>query len=211
MHELNVGMVKQLLQCGVAVNWVIDMAYDLWNISHPPKVQSEVQKPRQSWRKPAPGLIKCNVDASFSEVNGSGATGVVLRDHEGTTWGGSAKWYNHCLNALTTEALACRDGMQFALDRGMTRLLMETDCQVLVQLWSNRASQRSEVNPILLQMNELSRSFEVFDLCFTYRACNRLAHECARLVSRENPEEEWLVTPLGLRDIAHDDCNPAYE
>lgn len=23
---------------------------------------------------------------------------------------GAAKWYDHCLNALTTEALACKDG-----------------------------------------------------------------------------------------------------
>jgi hypothetical protein len=50
-----------------------------------------------------------------------------------------------------------------------------------------------------------------FVLRFTRRTCNRLAHECARLVSRENPVDEFLVIPLGLRDIAQDDCNIAHE
>jgi hypothetical protein len=194
-----------------AVKWVIDTAFDLWNLSHPPGTQRDARQERRRWRKPGPGLIKCNVDASFSEQNSTGATGAVLRDHEGRICGGSAKWYNHCLNALATEAMACRNGMQLAIDRGVTRLLMETDCQVLVQLWNKRAMQRSEVDPHLFQMDELSRGFESFDLCFIYRDCNRLAHECARLVSRENPVDEWLVTPPGLRDIAHDDCNPAHE
>lgn len=108
-----------------------------------------------------PPPVQKVIDASFFELNGTGATGAILRDHEGTICGGSAKWYDHCMNALTTEAVACRNGMQFALERGMIRLTMETDCQILVQLWNNRTTQRSEIDPILLEMNDLSRRFEV--------------------------------------------------
>jgi hypothetical protein len=136
------------------------------------------------------------VDASFYEGNCTGATGAVLRDHDGRTCGVAAKWYDHCLNALTAEALACRNGMQLALNRGVTRLLVETDCQVLVQLCNKQTTQRSEVDPTLYQMIELSRSFEFFELSFTHITCNRLTHECARLVSRGNPVDEWLVLDL---------------
>jgi hypothetical protein len=41
----------------------------------------------------------------------------------GRVCGGRARWYDHYLNALSSEATACRDGIQFALDRGVQRLV----------------------------------------------------------------------------------------
>jgi hypothetical protein len=55
--------------------------------------------------------VKCNVDASFYDRDRTGALGVVLRDHDGRTCGVTAKWYEHSMNALTTEARACLDGI----------------------------------------------------------------------------------------------------
>jgi hypothetical protein len=52
--------------------------------------------------------------------------------------------------------------MQLALNQGVTKLLVETDCQVLVQQWSKRTMQRSEIDAILYQMSELSRIFVFF-------------------------------------------------
>lgn len=85
-------------------------------------------KDRRRWQKSAPSLIKCNVDATFFEGNHTKEMGAVLHDHEGRTCGGSNKWYDHFRNALAIEPLACRNGVQVALDHGVTRLLMETDC-----------------------------------------------------------------------------------
>jgi len=194
----------------VTVQWVKDMAFDLWQIAHPPKIQRLTPTVCQQWRKPDPGWIKCNVEASFHDGDRTGATGVVLRDHDGRACGASARWYEHSLNALATEAMACRDGMQFARGRGVRKLLMETDCQVLVNLWENSAMQRSEIDRFMQEMAELSRSFEFFSLCFVTRKCNRLAHECAKLVSRGNPVDEWLLAPPGLRVIIDDDCDLAH-
>ena len=193
------------------MQWAIDTAFDLWQMSHPPRIQKIATTDCQQCQKPAPGWVKCNVDASFFDGDRTGATGVVLRDHDGRTCGGSAKWYEHSLNVLPTEALVCRDGMQYAKERGVRKLLVETDCQVLVELWENRTTQRSEIDPVLFQMTELNWSFEYFSLCFVSRTCNILAHECARLVSRENPVGEWLITPPGLRDLVVSDCNAAHD
>jgi len=38
-----------------------------------------------------------------------------------------------------------------------------------------------------------------------------LAHECAKLVSRDRPVEEWLVPPPALQDIANNDCNHVHD
>jgi hypothetical protein len=88
------------------------------------------------------------------------------------------------------------------------RLQLETDCQILVNLWEKRSRQKSEIDPFLQLMDDLSRSFEGFELLFVNRKCNKVAHECARLVSSISQVEEWLITPPGLRDIINNDCNP---
>ena len=108
------------------------------------------------------------------------------------------------------EVMACRDGLTFAPTRGVWKLQLETDCQVLINLWTNRTCQKSEINPILQQMEDLSQSFEALDLVLISQKCNRLAHECAHLVSCDNLVEEWLITPPGLRNILDDDCNLVY-
>jgi hypothetical protein len=87
------------------------------------------------------------------------------------------------------------------------RLILETDCQVLVSLWENRSHQRSEISALLTQMEEFSRSFEEFNFRFISRNCNMLAHACTWLVSRDSQVAEWLLTPPGLIDIINRDCN----
>lgn len=116
-----------------------DTTFDLWQLAHPVKAQRSTSGDTQHWQRPDHGWIKCNVDAAFSESS-TGATGMVLRDHDARSCGGKAIWHDHCLNALTTEALTCRDGMQFARNRGVRKLIVETDRQVLVNLWEQCSS-----------------------------------------------------------------------
>lgn len=46
-----------------------------------------------------------------------------------------------------------------------------------------------------------------FNLNFASRDCNKVAHACARLVSRNTQVVEWPITPPGLADILDRDCN----
>jgi hypothetical protein len=61
---------------------------------------------------------------------------------------------------------------------------------VLVNLWQNRRHQNPEVGPLLQHIDVLSRSLDEFSFFFSNRSCNRLAHECAKLVSRTHQVEE---------------------
>jgi ribonuclease HI len=58
--------------------------------------------------------MKCNTDGAFYGNQGKGATGFVLRDETGGFVRGGAQWYDHGLDALTMEALACRGGLVLA-------------------------------------------------------------------------------------------------
>lgn len=117
----------------VVVQWAIDTAFNLWHIVHSGKGKSS-SKPATYWKHPLSRWVKCNVDAAFSEQDGSASSGVILQDSDGRACGGTAKWYEHNMSALSAEARACCDGLQFARERGVTRVQLETDCQVLVSL-----------------------------------------------------------------------------
>jgi hypothetical protein len=93
------------------------------------------------------------------------------------------------------------------VNRALSQRKLETDCQVLAGLLAKHTNQKSEIDPLLEEMDVLSWSFEACDLHFISRNCKRLFHECARLTSRDNQVVEWLINPPGLRDIIDADCN----
>jgi superfamily II RNA helicase len=61
------------------------------------------------------------------------------------------------------------------------------------------------------EIGDIDRRLDDFSLIFSNRSCNSLAHECAKLVSRSHPVEEWLVPPSGLRGIIENDCNHVHD
>jgi ribonuclease HI len=121
----------------------------------------------QQWRVPPPGWFKCNTDGAFYPDQGQGASGVALRNDSGLFVGGQARWYPHGLDALTLEALACRDGAVLARDKGVQRLILETDSQELVKLWKEGANKRSPIASIIRETREISSSFVDFSVMFT--------------------------------------------
>ena len=163
-----------------------------------------------SWNPPGDGWLKCNFDGACYP-DGKGATGAVIRDHNGTFHGGSAKWYGHCMDALTMEALAFRDAVIFAKQRGATRVVVfETDCHSLIHLWSMEDEQRSMFATILREIHDLGSSLVSFSLCYA-RVCNLVAHELARQVSSSSVMVEWLQVPSCVQRYLETDCNHALE
>lgn len=135
------------------------------------------------WIAPEPSWFKCNTDAAFNTELMNGASGAVVRDDQGRPLGGAAKWYSYCLDALSMEAFACKDGMELARTSGIQKLIVQTDCQELVKLCQADEAKRSINYPILQQMRVLSLSFSSFNLVFINRSCNRFAHESVNLVN----------------------------
>jgi len=79
------------------------------------------------WVKPEAGWLKCNTDGAFYDQQWKGAMGAVLRDENGLFVRACARWYDHCLDAHTAEALACHDGLKIARNINADRVWLETD------------------------------------------------------------------------------------
>jgi ribonuclease HI len=189
------------------VEWIKDTAFDLWCIIHPSKL---VRKPLQQkqWAAPMEHCFKCNVDASFYELSRQGGTAVVIHDHNGAFCGAQAKWHEFGVDALMMEALACKEGLEFARQHGVQRVHLETDCLELVRLWKMEGLQRSIIMPVLQDMKEISLAFQDFSISHVGRDCNRVAHELAKQVSSTTRLGMWHTEPPAcVQNLLIKDCN----
>jgi hypothetical protein len=96
-----------------AVQWVVDLAHDLWQIAQSKKQLRPVSI-HSAWQPPPEGWFKRNADGAFYMGTNQGATGAVLRTPSGSFVAGRACWYSHGLDTLMLERLACRDGVKLA-------------------------------------------------------------------------------------------------
>lgn len=90
----------------------------------------------------------------------------MLRDHNGIFLSGESLFYDKCLDAITAEVLACRDGLNLALGRGVVEVHLETDCQELTRLWELEEEQRSHIMSLLREIKELRCNFAAFRFTF---------------------------------------------
>jgi hypothetical protein len=108
------------------------------------------------------------------------------------------------------EALACRDGMQLALQNGARRVAIETDCLQLINLWKKKDVQRSNLGPILKEMDALSLAFQAFSFNYVIsRACNNVAHVLAKQVFNTHRTEKWHVTPAYVVQLLASEASPS--
>jgi hypothetical protein len=95
----------------------------------------------------------------------------------------------------------CRDGLKLAVELGLRRVQLESDCLQVVQLWKRKNMQRSILDPILKAMEEISLAFHEFSFFHNSRNCNKVAHCLARQVSSLHRLKVWLDALTCVYDL----------
>ena len=153
--------------------------------------------PGHGWRPPNLGWIKINTDGSVALEARRGGVGGVARSHS-TFRAAWCKPYQGITDPLISETLAIRDGVIFAKLRGYEKVVMESDCLEVVNLWNSRHDDRTIVAPILVEIVELSTSFKSFCIQYISRTANYPAHLCARHASTLDVTECWFDSAPGI-------------
>jgi ribonuclease HI len=168
--------------------------------------RQQIVLPGHGWRPPELEFIKINTDGAINVADDKGGAGGVARS-SCRFIGAWSKPLLGVTNPLVAESLAVRDGVLFAKIRGLTHVVLETDCLEVVNLWKTRHNSRSIVAPILLEIGELATSFTSFEIQHVIRASNVPAHLCAKLASTLNVTESWMTeTPSFLFSSLLADC-----
>lgn len=140
---------------------------------------------------PQDGCYKLNVDgALFADLERAGV-GFILRDARGKAILRASLCEEHVDNPITIEALAILRGLQHSLTQGFTHILVESDCQLVVNEMLNAENSSSEMGNIYLDVKDLMSRFRDFSLHFASRLCNIAAHRLARNSWHVNQAVLW--------------------
>lgn len=74
------------------------------NLDKPPEMEQQGRY-RSNWNRPLNGMLKLNVDGSFSKEKRQGSWGYVIRDNEGEVIQAGAEKILHVLDAWHTELM----------------------------------------------------------------------------------------------------------
>lgn len=89
-------------------------------------------------------------------------------------------------------------------------MIIESDAEIVVNMWKAAAYERSEIVAILHDIQELRANFEYFNIVFATRDAIILAHLCAKQAIANRRRCLWInYSPNFLVDCILHDCNPA--
>lgn len=131
------------------------------------------------WKAPLQGWVKLNCDEATNQATGDAGSGVVARDDRGSFLFARCSKYPAKEDPSIAEILACRDAVKLAMDRSLSHVIVETDCQSIYTMWT-QGDDRSVGGQVFREMRSYLSSFQGFDLVFVHREANSVAHQCAR-------------------------------
>ncbi|CAJ2640277.1 unnamed protein product [Trifolium pratense] len=105
--------------------------------------------PATQWLPPRPGILKCNVDASFYEAAGYTGWGWCLRDHRGRFILAGTNLTQGRLNTFEGEAMTLKEAIEEAMSKGFSHVIFESDSKNVVDAISFHLDKLARRNLVL--------------------------------------------------------------
>lgn len=99
----------------------------------------------QAWNAPPINYFKVNVDAAIQENQQAAGLGAVIQNSSGQVIITAVRKTTFQGNISTAEAQAVKWGMQVAKEANLTKVIIETDFNPVVDLVNNKTSNRTEI------------------------------------------------------------------
>ncbi|XP_074310490.1 uncharacterized protein LOC141646517 [Silene latifolia] len=153
------------------------------------------------WSKPGEGVVKLNVDAGTKDGWGTGL-GMVCRGSDREVIWGSSEMRREELEPRVAEVVAVLEGVKEARRRGVARLIVESDCKVLIDALKTGAKGRSDFHLVLVDILSICSEFNFISWSFVGRNCNSVAHALAHVESAGVGRKIWSDDlPRHIADI----------
>jgi len=136
--------------------------------------------------------LKFNVDGAVARSGDKGAVGVVCRDSTGKYVSASAIVVDGLVDPPSLEALACNEAISLALDLGVCKCVIASDClEVIMNLQKQNLCAYSS---ILKDIKTRSALLQGVGFKHEGRGSNNEAHVLAKSVCNMSPGRYvWLL------------------
>lgn len=164
---------------------------------------------KHAWEKPPDGLVKLNIDAPLNEETGCGATGVTLRDVNGLFMPAANQFLAHVQDMemaepRPAEATALLHGLEFALQVGCNRLLVNSGNIAVIQLMNEGRRTHSAAAAVIASCTQLVKEFAIVTFSHCPREANDVADSLARhsnSLNSKGHEPPFFIVPQLVRDM----------
>jgi hypothetical protein len=113
----------------------------------------------EGWKKPPEGILLLNIDASYRPERDDGCTRGVLRDTNGVLLATTHSFIEHVVDAPTAKVLAIREGLLLAQHVGCSRIMVQSDCLVVVETMKQGGFSATAGAPIYEECKMLWQDF----------------------------------------------------
>ena len=146
-----------------------------------PLRRSIIPSSPRHWIAPPEGVMKINVDACLA-VEGWVGLGVIARSSAGDTLFAAVRHVRACWTAEVAEAKAVAMAVRLGLSHGLKDVILESDCQVVINRLSKNAIFLSDLDGVLSDILSACASFHSLVWSHVKREGNFVAHHLARLI-----------------------------
>jgi ribonuclease HI len=149
-------------------------------VQQPTRMRSEANHLRRvvpaRWEKPQMGWMKLNVDGSYDSNSSKGGIGVVLRDSVGTVIFSACGFLERCSSPLESELLACKEGINLALQWTLLPIILESDCLIAVNMIQSVKKEMSQLAYLVRDIRELMMGGRDIRVSKIQRSQNNVSH-----------------------------------
>ncbi|CAB4270558.1 unnamed protein product [Prunus armeniaca] len=138
-----------------------------------------------------------------------GSIGIVSRNSSGEWCGGLASPLL-CVSSLSAEAAAALCALHLAKNRGYLKVILETDCKVLIDgITGNHGNNSWPILPLIDEIHVVVSSFEEVTWSWVPRSANRAAHVAVSIDNKAMELQSWVDRPpLSLVGVLTSDALP---
>jgi ribonuclease HI len=160
------------------------------------------------WQPPPAGSLKANVDGGWDSSNKQAGLGIIIRDEKGSAIHSAWDYIPYCANAEEAEARACLEGLHHLIDLQRFQVIVEIDCQQVLQAVNSTIADRSLSQSIYREIKDLLHTNPLLELSKVDRCSNQVAHQLGQLGKCESSgvlSESTLscVSELIAKDCKH--------
>jgi hypothetical protein len=124
------------------------------------------------WSSRPPGEFLVNCDAALFEDRRCMAAGVVIRDHTCNCLVAGSEHLCGFTTPKLAEALAMRQAVTLARDKGFTKATFASDCHSLINCLKSSSPDRSQLGSMVADIRFLTKDFVVASFCHVSRVLN---------------------------------------
>ncbi|CAN1315847.1 hypothetical protein LINPERPRIM_LOCUS29851, partial [Linum perenne] len=159
------------------------------------------------WHTPAPTFIKINCDAALFAEHHAFGIGLVARDEDGVLIGYKMMNRQGCPPVKECEAEVVVAGVEWAVEQGLHRVILETDCQTVQLAMGRESGDMTEFGDIITKGRTLLEKISRYEVNFVRRSGNTVAHALAKQSLFSSNTVYGSKSPDWLCNMLNDCCS----